>query len=126
MRCFGFAPLRLPADLDFSGMFHGVDERVPVAALQFGTRVLDGFLDRCCTPPAPDPRPAANHFSPDRLMRTHGSVIVTHCVRLSTPGGSRKPGKPCLASPHSTGNGEECRLLIWSRRTTGGRARKPA
>jgi acetylornithine deacetylase/succinyl-diaminopimelate desuccinylase-like protein len=47
MRCFGFAPLRLPADLDFSGMFHGVDERVPVAALQFGTRVLDGFLDRC-------------------------------------------------------------------------------
>ena len=46
-RCFGFAPLRLPADLDFSGMFHGVDERVPVTALQFGTRVLDGFLDRC-------------------------------------------------------------------------------
>ena len=47
LRCFGFAPLRLPADLDFSGMFHGVDERVPVSALQFGTRVLDGFLDRC-------------------------------------------------------------------------------
>jgi acetylornithine deacetylase/succinyl-diaminopimelate desuccinylase-like protein len=47
IRCFGFAPLRLPADLDFSGMFHGVDERVPVAALQFGTRVLDSFLDRC-------------------------------------------------------------------------------
>jgi acetylornithine deacetylase/succinyl-diaminopimelate desuccinylase-like protein len=47
IRCFGFAPLQLPADLDFSGMFHGVDERVPVAALQFGTRVLDSFLDRC-------------------------------------------------------------------------------
>jgi acetylornithine deacetylase/succinyl-diaminopimelate desuccinylase-like protein len=47
VRCFGFAPLQLPADLDFSGMFHGVDERVPVAALQFGTRVLDSFLDRC-------------------------------------------------------------------------------
>jgi acetylornithine deacetylase/succinyl-diaminopimelate desuccinylase-like protein len=47
IRCFGFAPLQLPPDLDFSGMFHGVDERVPVAALQFGTRVLDGFLDRC-------------------------------------------------------------------------------
>jgi len=47
IRCFGFAPLQLPADLDFSGMFHGVDERVPVAALQFGTRVLDNFLDRC-------------------------------------------------------------------------------
>jgi acetylornithine deacetylase/succinyl-diaminopimelate desuccinylase-like protein len=47
IRCFGFAPLRLPADLDFFGMFHGVDERVPVDALQFGVRVLDGFLDRC-------------------------------------------------------------------------------
>jgi acetylornithine deacetylase/succinyl-diaminopimelate desuccinylase-like protein len=47
IRCFGFAPLRLPADLDFSGMFHGIDERVPVDGLRFGTRVLDRFLDRC-------------------------------------------------------------------------------
>jgi acetylornithine deacetylase/succinyl-diaminopimelate desuccinylase-like protein len=45
MRCFGFSPLKLPAGLDFSGMFHGVDERVPVDALGFGTRVLDRFLD---------------------------------------------------------------------------------
>ncbi|GAB2673563.1 M20/M25/M40 family metallo-hydrolase [Thalassiella azotivora] len=44
IRGFGFAPLRLPPDLDFSGMFHGVDERVPVDALQFGTRVLDRLL----------------------------------------------------------------------------------
>jgi acetylornithine deacetylase/succinyl-diaminopimelate desuccinylase-like protein len=47
VRCFGFTPLQLPPDLDFSGMFHGVDERVPVDGLRFGTRVLDGFLDRC-------------------------------------------------------------------------------
>jgi len=47
IRCFGFSPLRLPADVDFFGMFHGVDERVPVDALRFGVRVLDGFLDRC-------------------------------------------------------------------------------
>ncbi len=47
IRCFGFTPLRLPAELDFAGMFHGVDERVPVSALKFGTRVLDNFLDRC-------------------------------------------------------------------------------
>src|ERR1700691_3816811 len=47
MRCFGFTPLRLPPDLDFPGMFHGVDERVPVDALRFGPRVLDRFLD-CC------------------------------------------------------------------------------
>jgi acetylornithine deacetylase/succinyl-diaminopimelate desuccinylase-like protein len=47
IRCFGFTPLQLPPELDFAGMFHGVDERVPVAALQFGTRVLDNFLDLC-------------------------------------------------------------------------------
>jgi acetylornithine deacetylase/succinyl-diaminopimelate desuccinylase-like protein len=47
IRCFGFAPLRLPADLDFFGMFHGVDEHVPVDALRFGARVLDRFLDLC-------------------------------------------------------------------------------
>ncbi|WP_204765950.1 M20/M25/M40 family metallo-hydrolase [Lentzea nigeriaca] len=44
IRNFGFAPLRLPPDLDFSGLFHGVDERVPVDALKFGVRVLDRFL----------------------------------------------------------------------------------
>ena len=47
IRCFGFTPLRLPAELDFSGMFHGVDERVPVEALRFGVHVLDRFLDNC-------------------------------------------------------------------------------
>jgi acetylornithine deacetylase/succinyl-diaminopimelate desuccinylase-like protein len=46
MRCFGFSPLQLPADLDFAGMFHGIDERVPVEGLQFGTRVLDRLLDQ--------------------------------------------------------------------------------
>jgi acetylornithine deacetylase/succinyl-diaminopimelate desuccinylase-like protein len=44
VNCFGFAPLRLPPELDFVGMFHGVDERVPTASLEFGARVLDRFL----------------------------------------------------------------------------------
>ena len=47
MRCFGFAPLRLPPDLDFASLFHGIDERVPVDALRFGARVLDTFLRSC-------------------------------------------------------------------------------
>ncbi|KHF42886.1 M20/M25/M40 family metallo-hydrolase [Saccharomonospora viridis] len=47
IRNFGFAPLKLPADLDFSALFHGVDERVPVEALKFGTRVLDRFFRTC-------------------------------------------------------------------------------
>ena len=58
-------------------------------------------------------------------MRTLGSANVTHCVRLSTPGGAGHPGDPCLASPRSTGDDEDGRLLIWSRRTTGGRACNP-
>jgi len=44
MRCFGFAPLRLPPDLDFASLFHGIDERVPVDALRFGAKVMDTFL----------------------------------------------------------------------------------
>ncbi|MFN2533655.1 MAG: M20/M25/M40 family metallo-hydrolase [Pseudonocardiaceae bacterium] len=47
MRCFGFSPLQLPPDLDFGSLFHGVDERVPVDGLIFGTRVLDRFLRSC-------------------------------------------------------------------------------
>ena len=46
IRCFGFSPLQLPPDLDFMGMFHGIDERVPVTALEFGCRVLDRFFDQ--------------------------------------------------------------------------------
>jgi acetylornithine deacetylase/succinyl-diaminopimelate desuccinylase-like protein len=44
---YGFAPLRLPEGLDFAGMFHGVDERVPVDALRFGVRTLGRFLRTC-------------------------------------------------------------------------------
>lgn len=47
IRGYGFVPLRLPSELDFSGMFHGVDERVPVESVRFGTRVLGDFLRRC-------------------------------------------------------------------------------
>jgi acetylornithine deacetylase/succinyl-diaminopimelate desuccinylase-like protein len=47
MRCFGFSPLLLPADLNFMSLFHGIDERVPVDALKFGVRVLERFLANC-------------------------------------------------------------------------------
>jgi acetylornithine deacetylase/succinyl-diaminopimelate desuccinylase-like protein len=47
VRCFGFTPLRLPANLNFGALFHGIDERVPVDGLEFGVRVLDRFLRNC-------------------------------------------------------------------------------
>ncbi|MFM8515085.1 MAG: M20/M25/M40 family metallo-hydrolase [Actinomycetota bacterium] len=42
--CYGFSPLRMPPDLDYWRLFHGVDERVPIEGLHFGVRVLDEFL----------------------------------------------------------------------------------
>ncbi|ANY23504.1 M20/M25/M40 family metallo-hydrolase [Gordonia terrae] len=44
IRCFGFAPLQLPPELDFAALFHGVDERVPVDSVLFGTKVFEHFL----------------------------------------------------------------------------------
>ncbi|MEU4266386.1 M20/M25/M40 family metallo-hydrolase [Streptomyces sp. NPDC026092] len=41
---YGFSPLRLPPELNYGALFHGVDERVPVDALHFGVRVLDHYL----------------------------------------------------------------------------------
>ena len=42
---YGFSPLKLPKDLDFFALFHGVDERVPIEGLKFGVRVLYEFLE---------------------------------------------------------------------------------
>jgi acetylornithine deacetylase/succinyl-diaminopimelate desuccinylase-like protein len=44
---FGFSPLKLPPDLDFFSLFHGVNERVPISALEFGVQVLKEFLENC-------------------------------------------------------------------------------
>ncbi|MGW0589559.1 M20/M25/M40 family metallo-hydrolase [Streptosporangium sp. NPDC002607] len=44
MHGYGFVPLRLPAEMNFAAMFHGVDERVPESALRFGARVLRRLL----------------------------------------------------------------------------------
>lgn len=44
MATFGFTPLLLPDGFDFPAMFHGVDERVPVASLEFGVQVLTELL----------------------------------------------------------------------------------
>ena len=43
---YGFAPLKLPPELDFAAMFHGVDERVPLDALSFGHHALTDLLGR--------------------------------------------------------------------------------
>jgi len=47
---YGFAPLQLPADLDFAPMFHGINERVPTASLEFGATVLHRFIQLSARP----------------------------------------------------------------------------
>ena len=44
--CYGFAPLKLEADVPFLELFHGHDERVPVSALAFGLPVLAEVVGR--------------------------------------------------------------------------------
>ncbi|MHA6615798.1 M20/M25/M40 family metallo-hydrolase [Pseudonocardia sp. DLS-67] len=41
---YGFTPLRVPGDFDVFGMFHAVDERVPLSAVRFGARVTARIL----------------------------------------------------------------------------------
>jgi acetylornithine deacetylase/succinyl-diaminopimelate desuccinylase-like protein len=41
---YGYSPVRLPSDLDFFALFHGVDERIPIDGLIFGVRTLARFL----------------------------------------------------------------------------------
>jgi len=43
---YGFSPLKLPPELDFMALFHGVDERVPVESIKFGVNVMENFLRR--------------------------------------------------------------------------------
>lgn len=42
--CYGFSPLWIPPGFPYRSMAHGVDERVPIDGLRFGTRVLRRFL----------------------------------------------------------------------------------
>ncbi len=37
---YGFAPIRWPADVKFSELFHGVDERIPVDGFRWGLRTF--------------------------------------------------------------------------------------
>jgi acetylornithine deacetylase/succinyl-diaminopimelate desuccinylase-like protein len=43
---YGFAPLRLDADMPFLSLFHANDERIPVSALRFGLPVLHEVVRR--------------------------------------------------------------------------------
>lgn len=49
--CYGFYPLRLPENLDFAGLFHGIDERIPIDGFRWGIETLGDLLARFLRPP---------------------------------------------------------------------------
>ena len=46
IQTYGYTPLQLPDDFSFVGTIHAADERVPVAALAFGTQAVYEVLKR--------------------------------------------------------------------------------
>jgi acetylornithine deacetylase/succinyl-diaminopimelate desuccinylase-like protein len=46
---YGFAPLRLEADVPYLSLFHANDERIPVSGLRFGLPVLYEVVKRFAT-----------------------------------------------------------------------------
>jgi acetylornithine deacetylase/succinyl-diaminopimelate desuccinylase-like protein len=44
MACYGYTPLVLPPGYDYYAMFHGVDERIPVAALRSSLHIMNRLL----------------------------------------------------------------------------------
>lgn len=44
IQTYGFAPMKLPPDLNFSRLIHAADERIPVEALEFGVQTLRRFF----------------------------------------------------------------------------------
>jgi acetylornithine deacetylase/succinyl-diaminopimelate desuccinylase-like protein len=42
--CYGFSPVRLPPDLNFTRMYHGHDERIPVEGFRWGFELLSELV----------------------------------------------------------------------------------
>ena len=47
---YGFAPIKIEkgSGIRFADMFHGNDERIPIAGLHWGTEVLDAVIREFC------------------------------------------------------------------------------
>jgi acetylornithine deacetylase/succinyl-diaminopimelate desuccinylase-like protein len=58
-RWYGFSPVKLEADsgLRFADMFHGHNERIPIAGLHWGTELLYDVIKEFCASPDADPEP---------------------------------------------------------------------
>jgi acetylornithine deacetylase/succinyl-diaminopimelate desuccinylase-like protein len=46
IQTYGFLPMQLAAEIPFMRLIHGVDERLPVDAVEFGTSAIERVLER--------------------------------------------------------------------------------
>ena len=46
--CYGFSPVRLPPDLNFTRMYHGHDERIPIDGFSWGFKLLSQLVGDFC------------------------------------------------------------------------------
>ena len=46
IQTYGFLPMPLPAELHFMRLIHAENERIPVEAIEFGTRAIARVLER--------------------------------------------------------------------------------
>ena len=44
IQTYGFTPMDLPADLEFTSLIHAADERIPVGAVDFGKEIIIDFI----------------------------------------------------------------------------------
>ena len=47
--CLGFTPIRLPPDMKFTTLFHGVNERIPLEGFKWGLRTLADVVALLCS-----------------------------------------------------------------------------
>ena len=46
IKCYGFAPVRLPPEISFKRLIHGHNERIPISGLRFGLETLFEVVER--------------------------------------------------------------------------------
>ena len=46
VQTYGFLPMRLPEDFEFTKLIHAADERIPVDALEFGAEAVWRAIQR--------------------------------------------------------------------------------
>jgi acetylornithine deacetylase/succinyl-diaminopimelate desuccinylase-like protein len=46
--CYGFSPVKMPAGMSYTRLYHGHDERIPVAGFAWGLRVLYDLVRQFC------------------------------------------------------------------------------